>query len=271
MFSKSGSPRVGRPSNSRWFGACAVLAAGTVTAVLGAGGAALASGSPGTIKACYKTSTSPSAIKRIPGSSSCPSGNSTLTWNQVGPQGPAGPQGAQGPQGTQGPAGPAGPQGKQGSQGPTGPQGPAGISIGTSGTNSTLIALDQAQTLKTVMSTSTNVPTTGLYYVNASVMLVVAQNDTVACILADDGVAEGTFSTVGPAVTQSYQTLPISEAISASAGDVLQVQCSGYTSSNVTEFYDGSMTSVLISSQAGNAAAHASKSRLARPSLPAHL
>jgi len=137
------------------------------------------------------------------------------------------------------------------------------------GISGTLVPLNQAQTLKTVLSGSA-VPTGGVYFVNASVMLIVASGDTVACILADNGNAVGVFATVGPAPNQTYETLPLTGAISASAGDTLEVQCADYTSSNVTTFYDGDITSVLISST-GNAAAHAAKSRPARPSLPPHL
>jgi hypothetical protein len=222
-------------------------------AVLGAGGVATASSSPaagttgatttGTIKACYQTTTSPATIKHIPTSSTCPSGNSTLTWNQVGPQG---------------------------SQGPAGPQGPAGISVGTSGTSGTSVPLNQAQTLKTVLSGSV-APASGTYYVNASVMLVVAQGDTVACILADNGNAAGAFSTVGPVANQTYETLPLSGAIGMSAGDTPQVLCSDYTSNNSTSFYDGGITSVLINSPTGNATAHGVKQRPLHQSLPPHL
>jgi hypothetical protein len=143
--------------------------------------------------------------------------------------------------------------------------------VGTSAVNGTLIPLNQAQVLKSVLQSNGQLTTAGTYYVSASVMLVVAAGDTVACILADDGVAVGIFSTVGPVGNQTYETLPINEAISANAGDVLFVQCADYTNSNVTEFYDGSMTAVLINSQAGNAAAHEAKSRPARPSLPPSL
>ena len=109
MFSKIAGLQAGHPSNSRRFGAGAIIVSGAVVAVLGAGGVATASGSPaagttgatttGTIKACYQTTTSPATIKHIPTSSKCARGNSTLTWNQVAPgpteatQGPAGPQG----------------------------------------------------------------------------------------------------------------------------------------------------------------------------------
>ena len=259
MFSKFAGLQAGQPSNSRRFGAGAIVVSGAVVAVLGAGGVATASSSPaagttgatttGTIKACYQTTTSPATIKHIPTSSTCARGNSTLTWNQVGPRGPQGP---------------AGPQGLQG------PQGPAGISVGTSGTSGTSVPLNQAQTLKTVLSGSA-APASGTYYVNASVMLVVAQGDTVACILADNGNTVGAFSTVGPVANQTYETLPLSGAISMSAGDTPQVQCSDYTSSNTTSFYDGGITSVLINSPTGGATAHGVNQRPSHQSLPPHL
>ncbi len=45
---------------------------------------------------------------------SCVEGESTITWNQSGPQGPTGPQGPQGPPGAAGGRGPAGGQGVPG-------------------------------------------------------------------------------------------------------------------------------------------------------------
>lgn len=56
----------------------------------------------------------------------CPSGMTSVSWSQIGPQGPQGPQGPAGPQGPTGPQGPAGPQGATGPQGPAGPTGATG-------------------------------------------------------------------------------------------------------------------------------------------------
>lgn len=62
----------------------------------------------------------------------CKGHETSLNWNQIGPQGPKGDTGATGAQGPQGlpgmtgPAGAAGPQGPQGPVGATGPAGPAG-------------------------------------------------------------------------------------------------------------------------------------------------
>jgi hypothetical protein len=63
---------------------------------------------------------------------SCPTGQTKIHWNQIGPKGPQGPQG---PTGATGPQGPQGPQGVQGPQGPQGPPGTAGSGIWYGGSN----------------------------------------------------------------------------------------------------------------------------------------
>src|SRR6266566_5205126 len=73
-------------------------------------------GPDGTITGCYKPSDGKLFI--IDSTATCPSGTTTLTWNQTGPQGPAGPQGQ---------TGATGPQGSTGATGATGPQGSAGV------------------------------------------------------------------------------------------------------------------------------------------------
>lgn len=85
-------------------------------------------GANGVISGCY--SRSGGALRVIDSSvTQCKQGETSLNFNQTGPQGPQGiqgPVGPAGPQGDQGPAGPQGAQGIQGEQGPAGPQGPAG-------------------------------------------------------------------------------------------------------------------------------------------------
>jgi hypothetical protein len=87
-------------------------------------------GPSGLISSCYVQGSG--TVKIVDSSvTSCPDGQTLLTWNQVGPVGPAGPQGVPGKPGAQGPAGsqgPVGPQGLAGPQGPAGPLGPPGIS-----------------------------------------------------------------------------------------------------------------------------------------------
>ncbi len=54
----------------------------------------------GTITACYKPSDGKLFV--IDSNSTCPSGTTSLTWNQTGPQGPTGATGPQGPAGVSG-------------------------------------------------------------------------------------------------------------------------------------------------------------------------
>jgi hypothetical protein len=74
----------------------------------------------GIIHACYKRSSG--TLRIIENAEQCRENETSLTWNQTGPQGPAG---VVGPAGLQGPAGP---QGQEGPPGPEGPQGPPGRS-----------------------------------------------------------------------------------------------------------------------------------------------
>src|SRR5215469_10507483 len=69
------------------------VAAVTVTcatlAVLAVGSSALASNSTsGQIKVCYKTSGTLPPLDHVATADACPAGDSSLTWNKVGPQGP---------------------------------------------------------------------------------------------------------------------------------------------------------------------------------------
>ena len=195
-------------STRRRLSVTAVTVSCAALAVLGVGSGALASNltTSGQIKACYKTGATLPPLDHIATTGSCPTGDSSLIWNKVGPQGPAGPQG---------------------------PQGPAGLAVGISGTSGTSVSLNQAQTLTPVLSTAA-APASGTYYVNASVMLVVAQGDTVACILGDNNGLQGTFATVGPVANQTYETVPLDQAISVNAGDSVKVECTDYTSNNST-------------------------------------
>ena len=203
---------------------CAALA------VLGVGSGALASNltTSGQIKACYKTGATLPPLTHVATSGKCPTGNSALTWNKVGPQGPA------------------------------------GVSAGTSGTSGTSVVLNQAQVLVPVLSAAA-APAGGTYYVNASVMLVVAQGDTVTCVVAVNGATTGPFATLGPAANQTYETIPLSEAVSLQAGQAPEVECTDYTANSGTSFYDGGITSVLINSATGTSAAHANAPHHALP------
>lgn len=84
-------------------------------------------GPSGSISACYTKNGG--SLRVTDSSSTCNSNETSISWNQVGPQGPlgpAGPAGAAGPAGPMGLAGAAGPAGTAGAQGPAGPPGAQG-------------------------------------------------------------------------------------------------------------------------------------------------
>jgi len=199
----------------------AVTIASATLALAGIGSDALASNpaAPATIKACYKTGTALVPLSHVGNSVACPTGDSTLTWNKVGPQGPPGPP---------------------------------GVSQGISASSSTSVPLNQGNTLVQVM-TITPVPASGTYYLNASIMLTVGAGDGVACVWGENGTEVGTFATVGDVPNLSYQTVPLSASLYLPAGTNLQVLCSDYNSVQQTSFYNGAITGVLINSPAGNA------------------
>ena len=96
---------------------------------------ALSSPSTATYSACAKRPIGlPASIARMTlngglynvtsnGTPTCASGDTLISWNQIGP---TGPQGATGDTGATGATGLTGPSGGQGIQGPTGPQGQTG-------------------------------------------------------------------------------------------------------------------------------------------------
>jgi len=100
----------------------AMLTAGG--ALLGGMAVAVADSQPKTLHACVSNKT---GAMRAVGSTSCKSGEHSISWNSKGLTGARGPQG---PQGLQGVQGPGGPQGVQGDMGPAGPQGIPGTASG---------------------------------------------------------------------------------------------------------------------------------------------
>lgn len=84
-------------------------------------------GGDGVIHGCY--SKSGGSLRVIDaGVIQCKAGETSLDFNQTGPQGPQGLTGPQGPQGATGLTGTTGPAGATGQTGATGPAGPAGAS-----------------------------------------------------------------------------------------------------------------------------------------------
>ncbi len=108
-----------------------VVAIGVVVALTGVAHAAIGNG--GVITGCYTQASvqgqhALTLIDTVAGTK-CTSRQTTLTWNQTGPQGlkgdtgASGASGAAGPQGLKGDSGAAGPQGLKGDSGAAGPQG----------------------------------------------------------------------------------------------------------------------------------------------------
>lgn len=86
-------------------------------------------GAGGAINGCYNKKDGNLRVIDAQAGKLCDKAESTLTWNQVGPQGipgVAGPKGDRGDPGAQGPAGGPGPQGDPGPKGDTGSPGPQG-------------------------------------------------------------------------------------------------------------------------------------------------
>jgi hypothetical protein len=135
----------------------------------------------------------------------------------------------------------------RGAAGTPGTPGPAGISTGVSTTSNTVVPVNVGNTLIPVMGTE-NIPTSGQYYVNASIMLTVGAGDGVACIAAENGTEVGNFATVGDVPNLSYQTVSITDTLYLPAGTLLSVLCSDYNSVSQTSFYNGGLTATLIDS-----------------------
>jgi hypothetical protein len=239
-------------------------------AVLATGGAALAGTATGTttaqIRACFLPGSHPSALKVLDkAGSTCPKGDQTLVWNTTGPRGkqglagPRGATGATGPQGKQGPAGPkgatgaTGPRGKQGPAGPTGATGatgntgPAGVSTGVSAGNEQHVLIDGGPNDSITVMTGPAVPTSGVYYLTASLTIEVAQGDFVGCSFSPAST-ESTAEEIGPAPNTAFQSMALNGEVSLSAGQSPSITCIDANSNATTQTGEGDLNAVLISS-----------------------
>jgi hypothetical protein len=176
------------------------VAAVTVTcatlAVLAVGSGALASNvtTSGQIKACYKTTTTLPPLDHIATTGSCPTGDSSLTWNKVGPKGPAGPAG------------------------------PAGISEGVQAFSNTTVTINPANTGIAVIHTP-DVSTTGDYYVSASLSGVISAGDEVYCWISYAPVGDVAVVTMPSSSGANYQSLSLNGDVAATAGSPITVAC----------------------------------------------
>lgn len=188
-----------------------------------------------TFYACINNSSG--AIRIVSQSTTCKSTEHKVHWNQAGPQGPQGPKGPQGP---------TGPQGAQGPEGPSGPQGPAGVSEGRASTAPFGANILLSPSPKIVLKTNP-LATSGTYYVSASSFVAVANGDQyVFCYdtLASNGNPSQMTGSYGPPPSISAS---ITDAISISAGDSIELLC--YTGgSNGSYVASAGLTATLINS-----------------------
>jgi len=265
MYIWNGAAWLGR-TGARRLGVLGALGTAAALAVTTAGGVALASdaGSPATINACYKPSSAPSTLKRIASTATCPTGYTSLTWNQTGPQGPKGQTGQQGPQGT---PGQQGPQGVPGQQGATGPQGPPGVSVGVSGYN---LVFEGLSTTPQVVVLAAALPVSATYYVSASITVKVVAGDSVSCYAMPDGQSDPV--TVGGASTDQYYTIPIVWFDAMTAGYSPSILCYDSQADSRTLFESGTMTATVIDNSASfiNPGHPAPGGHASVPNLPPH-
>jgi Collagen triple helix repeat (20 copies) len=155
------------------------LAVAVAALVLALGGVAWATipDSGGVIHGCYSKAIGRLRVIDPSTPAHCTALESSIQWNQTGPQGPQGLKGdtgAQGPQGLKGDTGATGPQGlkgdtgAQGPQGLTGPAGPAGSGVTVSDANGVtlgrVIESDQfGVTVLTSKSYQVSIPWTGQF------------------------------------------------------------------------------------------------------------
>lgn len=186
-----------------------LLAAAPVSAVaLGTGIAVAAgatlpfSGDGNAINGCYSSG---GALKVLtPSEPTCPSGYTSITWNQTGPKGPPGPTGPQGP---------AGPQGPQGDTGPTGPAGPAGTSDAFIASNNAAVGIiDDSPTRHEVVHL--DLPAGNYALTAKSEMYDLEHDNTVWCFLTapsgDLDETDTTYPANAPAVTMLEATVALS-------------------------------------------------------------
>lgn len=179
-------------------------------------------GGDGVINGCY--SKSGGALRVIDGSvTQCKSGETSLNFNQTGPQGPQGPAGPQGPQGQQGSQGATGATGNTGSIGATGPTGPAGAN----GTSDAYIARVPGRISLDADIVSVTVPA-GSYVINSKMTLVTEDDDpqTATCTLSTGD--EGSSRLGGASAGASTMVLSLQDAATFNADTTITVHCNGF-------------------------------------------
>jgi hypothetical protein len=249
----------GRPAGwLRRGGLWTAVAGLTVLATSGVALTADAATATGPVNGCYLPVANPAQLYVVTkAGSSCPQGWTSVTWDLTGPQGPAGPAGPQGPKGDTGATGATGPQGAQG------PQGPAGLGTGVTARSGTHVLIDQGENTDITIMTGAAVPVSGVYYLSASLTLELGAGDIVGCSFAQSS-SEDSEQQIGPSTNDTFESMALNGAVALNAGDAPSVVCIDATSNPTTQFGEGNLDGILISSSKGavsSAAAAQSSSR----------
>ena len=183
------------------------------------------------------------AIRIVTSSTTCHATEHKIQWNQVGPKGSTG---AQGPKGSTGPQGPAG---LQGPQGLAGPQGPPGMSVGLSATLPPASNVPLTTNPGVLVGQTNPVPTSGVYYINASALLEVASADPEGAFCYDTVASSGSPSQYGGSgdAADRLQQASIADTLFITAGDSAQLWCYSALGAGSYVFNSG-ITAVLINS-----------------------
>jgi hypothetical protein len=112
------------------------------------------------------------------------------------------------------------------------------------------------------------VPVSGFYFVSVSMQFSVNANDILICrMITVNGVHGTADAFTGQFPNDTYQTLPITDAVKLAAGDAPAVSCTNNSSSGNTFFAFGTITATLISSPTP-ALSRVNNAQLKRPRTP---
>jgi len=255
-----------KSGRKRKVGALAAGAMAVSSAAAAFGGATVATAATAKIYACYSNSTG--EMFRVSSTTTCPTGETKISWNATGPQGANGAQGAQGATGPQGPAGPQGATGAQGPQGATGPAGPPGATLG-------LVDYRYSNAPINVTTTSTVVAaavatSSGDWVVNATATgLKAASDGYLACRLiavSRGGSVYGATPWTYENVAYDFNTIAVTGAEFASSGTAIQERCLtnvAGTASSPTRVLTAGITATLVATTANGPLERANR-------VPAH-
>ena len=116
----------------------------------------------------------------------------------------------------------------------------------TTGAVST-IPIDGGPNNPVTVLTAPAVPSSGVYYITASVTIAFASGDVVACAPVPNQIEPQTAQ-FGPPSASTTAALPVNGALSLSAGQAPSIICIDANSNQNTAFLEGSINATLISS-----------------------